>query len=337
MLLEFLKSPAIIDPQLDYLLFLQNLRAFSSDFFDSFFLLITKFGEVSFPFCIMLFIYWCVDKKSGMFMLLTGSYCILFNIFIKLSACIYRPWILNPQIKPVKDAFLMAYGYSFPSGHTATATSVFGSLAYVYKKNKPLVIVSFLMIFLVMFSRNYLGVHTIQDVFVSFVLSVLIIFLTDFLLSWVEKGKNRDVILFVFSILLTFFIMTYIYFKNYPMDYLNGKLLVDGMSIKISSFSNFGFCSGIFTGWFLSRRYIDFEPSNGNIFEKILRLAFGVIILSFLLGHVKEIFIDFFNPILGRFLIFFLVALFMTVFYPFVFVKFKQFSSMFFKNFVALK
>ena len=74
-------------------------------------------------------IYWCIDKKKGFFILTATSACLVVNSVIKLTACVYRPWIRDPRITPAGDAIKEATGYSFPSGHTAAAGPMLGGTA----------------------------------------------------------------------------------------------------------------------------------------------------------------------------------------------------------------
>lgn len=48
----------------------------------------------------------------------------------------------------------------------------------------------FLLILLVAFSRNYLGVHTPQDVAISFILGIVLLFLSPKIQKGVDDGKT---------------------------------------------------------------------------------------------------------------------------------------------------
>ncbi|MFR6582359.1 MAG: phosphatase PAP2 family protein [Ruminococcus sp.] len=63
---------------------------------------------------------------------------------------------------PYGDSKTAATGYSFPSGHTTRATAMFGGsgLWFMEKKHSVVAGLLFVLVFLTMFSRNYLGVHT---------------------------------------------------------------------------------------------------------------------------------------------------------------------------------
>ncbi|MBR3264493.1 MAG: phosphatase PAP2 family protein [Erysipelotrichaceae bacterium] len=75
-----------------------------------------------------------------------------------------------------------ATGYSFPSGHSMNASTVFGG--GVVRRDLPFVlrITLFLIMSLVGFSRLYLGVHTPQDVLVAFIAGMFVMSLTILLL-----------------------------------------------------------------------------------------------------------------------------------------------------------
>ena len=64
--------------------------------------------------------------------------------------------------------------YGWPSGHTQIAVTLWGFLAYELK-DKWFSIFASLLIFLIAFSRLYLGVHDIGDVFAGLVIGLIIL------------------------------------------------------------------------------------------------------------------------------------------------------------------
>ena len=78
---------------------------------------------------VLCFFYWCYDKKFARRIGLTYFSSGLVVQNLKIIFRIPRPWILDPDFHPVQSAIPHATGYSFPSGHTQGATSLFASLA----------------------------------------------------------------------------------------------------------------------------------------------------------------------------------------------------------------
>ena len=110
---------------IEVLLFLENFRQISGGIFDNFFVTCSYFGLFPMILLLISFIYWCFDKKLGEYLLVSLSFTRIVNGFIKIGACVYRPWILNPNLHPLKEAMAEATGYSFTSGHTTSATILF--------------------------------------------------------------------------------------------------------------------------------------------------------------------------------------------------------------------
>ena len=95
-------------------------------------------------------------------------------------------------IKPTKKAIKGAGGYSFPSSHTQSSASSYGAIAFVYRKKKAVCATFILLVLLVAFSRNYLGVHTPQDVIVAILEAIVVIYLTSIIQKKMgDSLKNR--------------------------------------------------------------------------------------------------------------------------------------------------
>ena len=114
---------------IQYLLFLQGLRETTSGVLNSFFMFITDLGWSVMPFLVLSGMYWCVDKRIGQYMLTNAYLTGWINGMVKITACIYRPWVRSADIQPVPEARVTATGYSFPSGHTSNSFAVWGGLA----------------------------------------------------------------------------------------------------------------------------------------------------------------------------------------------------------------
>ena len=90
--------------QIDYLLYLQNFRDISGHVLDKFFIYITMCGEVIIPWLVISLFYWVINKKTGQFILWSYLFGFIANTLAKVTACIYRPWILDSRVCPLKEA-----------------------------------------------------------------------------------------------------------------------------------------------------------------------------------------------------------------------------------------
>lgn len=302
--------------QLEYLLFLQNLRDLTGNVFTGFFSCVTHLGEILIPTLIMAGIYWCINNKAGIYILWNSAFGFLANMILKMSACIYRPWMLDSRIKPVPSAITMATGYSFPSGHTAGATSIFGSIAVKWWNNKLIRYSMIAIVLLVAFSRNYLGVHTPQDVLVSLLVGTFFLWFTLKLTSWVEKDKNRDIIFTVIISIVSIVALLYANYKSYPINYVNGHILIDPIKIKYEAFTKTGYVLGVFWGWIIERRFINFDASVGSKVGKIIRFIIGSFGIAIILNYTKILWINLLGAKIGHFAYTFGFTFFITAFYP---------------------
>ena len=247
---------------ISYLLFLQRLREATGGVFDSFMSYITTYGEELLTMMLAAAVYWCVSKQMGTYTFMTWGSGRLVNGFLKSTFCVYRPWIRDSRVQPVESAKAAATGYSFPSGHTTNATAVYGSFAMNKTLSRALRALAVLMILLVGFSRNYLGVHTPEDVLVGCAVTVGLLFLMRWLLARVEKKPGLDLIVLLVGLLLNVLVILYAALKSYPMDYDSaGQLIVDPAKMAIDTYKGCGFSMAVLISWFADRRWLKYEPS----------------------------------------------------------------------------
>ena len=83
--------------------------------------LITHLGEETFFMVAALYVFWCVDKRRGYYLLSVGFAGTLVSQWLKIACRIPRPWVRDPNFTIVESARAQAGGYSFPSGHTQSA------------------------------------------------------------------------------------------------------------------------------------------------------------------------------------------------------------------------
>lgn len=138
--------------------------------------LVTRLGEETFFMVAALFVFWCVDKRRGYYLLAVGFTGTLINQWLKIVCRVPRPWVRDPHFTIVESARDGAAGYSFPSGHTQSAVGVFGGVAR-FTRRWWLRCVCLVLLVLVSVSRMYLGVHTPADVGVSFAVTAVLVLL----------------------------------------------------------------------------------------------------------------------------------------------------------------
>ena len=196
---------------INILLALQQLREGPGGCLAEFFSKMTWFGEMNVVLVIMALIYWCADKDTGTYLLMGWNGNRIVNGVLKVAVCAYRPWIRDARIAPYPAALQTATGYSFPSGHSMNAASLFGGMAVRKGIKTGFRALLWIMLGLVAFSRIYFGVHTPQDILVGSAAGVLVMFLTGKLMVWLESHPDKDILIAVIVSLITAVVMIQIH------------------------------------------------------------------------------------------------------------------------------
>ena len=299
---------------LQYLLWLQDFRNGIQDAWTPFMEWVSMFAT-TYLILFAIFYYWNRSKKDGLYTLVSYYFCMVITPLIKLTACVYRPWIRDSSIVPAGDAIKTATGYSFPSGHTTTAAPLAGGLAvntWKQKGTRLLSAIFVLFILLTGFSRNYLGVHTPQDVFVAITISILSLILTAKLFSYLEKHPEKENVLLLAGLLFCCLALVYITLKHYPMDYgTDGKLLVDPQKMMNDGYGDLGKMIGFIIARYVEKTWIRFEPLKKGAFGIVICLA-GLIPLVLLKRYFSPMMVLWFGSHWGK--------LFFSIIYCFYYI-----------------
>lgn len=261
------------------LLFLQNLRESLPPFVESVFVAISAFVLSPLMLLIPCIVYWCVNRRVGTLTVFSFSLGVLCTSLVKCIACVYRPWIRSGDIRPSEAALPEATGYSFPSGHTQAATSIIGGIGYHFRReSKAVFVISWVLVVLVGFSRNFLGVHTPQDVLVGLCVGIGSIYGSIALLDWLEAHEGSESVFVAVCTIVTVAFSAFALLKPYPADMVDGKLLVDPQGMKNDCINSAAMAYGAMLGWFCERKTVRFEQT-GDLKTRVIRVLIGAVVV----------------------------------------------------------
>ena len=309
---------------INILLALQEFRNGAGAFLAGFFSKMTWLGELNTALVIMALIYWCISKDFGTYFLMGWSGNRLVNGMLKVTVCAYRPWIRDARVVPYGDSITTATGYSFPSGHTMNAATIFGGGAVRRDVPRALRTVLGLLVLLVAFSRNFLGVHTPQDVLVGAAAGTLVMYLTMKLMQWLKNHPEKDLPVVCIGVALAILVAIYAGVKPYPADTdAAGKVLVDGAKMANDTFKGVGWCAAFLTGWILERRFVRFS-TDISMMKRFMRLTFGLLsyyIVSLIFVPVIK---DWISGAPGTFVSCYLQMFYVSFIFPWIIRRFEN-------------
>ncbi len=184
---------------------------------DVFMSLVTHLGEETFFMIGALFVFWCVDKRKGYYLLSVGFVGVLVNQWLKIICRVPRPWVRDPDFTIVESARAEAAGYSFPSGHTQTAVGFFGGVAR-FAGRLWLRVACLAAAVLVPVSRMYLGVHTPADVGVAFATAAVLVFVLYPLIESTLWFPNRIYLILGVLLAVSLAFAGFMEFFPFPAD-----------------------------------------------------------------------------------------------------------------------
>lgn len=179
--------------------------------------IVTRLGEETVFMVIAMFVFWCVDKRRGYYLLTVGFVGTLINQWLKIVCRVPRPWVQDPNFTIVESAREAATGYSFPSGHTQSAVGTLGGVARFTSKNW-IRTVCIILAFLTAVSRMYLGVHTPADVGVSLIVAVVLVLVLYPLMESTLWFPNRMYSIIGFMLAFSLAFVAFMEFFPFPAD-----------------------------------------------------------------------------------------------------------------------
>ena len=234
---------------------------------------ITHLGEETVFMVAALFVFWCVSKRHGYYLLAIGFAGTVLNQFLKLLFRIPRPWVLDSDFTIVESARAQATGYSFPSGHSQNAIGTFGGIAR-FTRRKWVRVAAIVVAVLVPLSRMYLGVHTPLDVGVAAVIAVALVFA---LYPLMECSDSRNSVMGAVLAVMLALAAGYLLFVSlypFPAD-VDAANLASGVE---NAWKLLGATVGMLVGWWLDVRFIHFD-TRAVWYVQLIKLVGGLALL----------------------------------------------------------
>ena len=300
--------------------FLYLLEKIRNPVFDFIFSLITHIGEETVFLALAILFFWCISKREGYYILITGLVGTLINQMLKLVCRIPRPWVKDPSFTIVESARAEATGYSFPSGHTQNVAGTFGAIG-LYSRKNWMRISAAVIIVLVAFSRMYLGVHTPWDVLTSLGIAAVLIFGLYPLFANEERFKKAMPYIVAVSFVLAFaFVMYVIYMPNRPtLSDPNYR------SALKNAYTLFGCTLGLVVVYTVDSMYINFD-TKAPWYAQIIKFVLGLgIVVGIKAGLSAPLTALFGNEYVARAIRYFLIVVFAGAVWP---LTFKLFAKM---------
>lgn len=234
---------------------------------------ITHLGEETVFMVAALFVFWCVSKRHGYYLLAIGFAGTVLNQFLKLLFRIPRPWVLDSDFTIVESARAQATGYSFPSGHSQNAIGTFGGIAR-FTRRKWVWVAAIVAAVLVPLSRMYLGVHTPLDVGVAAVIAVALVFT---LYPLMERSDSRHGVMgAVLAVMLALAVGYLLFVSLYPFPAdVDAANLASGVE---NAWKLLGATVGMLVGWWLDVRFIHFD-TRAVWYVQLIKLVGGLALL----------------------------------------------------------
>ena len=301
---------------MDFLYWLEDIRV---PVVNELMLAITYLGDEITFLVVALILMWCVDKKTGYYVLSVGFLGTIANQFMKLWFRIPRPWVLDENFSILEQAREGASGYSFPSGHTQSSVGTFGSIAYI-TKNKFLRYACILAVVLVPFSRMYLGVHTPVDVCVAVAMAAVLIFG----LKPIILGKNN----WVFSIFLGIMVavavgfLCFVELYPFPAD-IDPHNMESGLK---NAYTLLGSLLGLVVVYVVDNKWLHF-PTQAVWWAQIIKVAIGFGLVLIVKSGFKSPLDAAFGTLVGRAVRYFLIVIVAGCVWPLTFKLFAKLGS----------
>ena len=256
--------------------FLEKLQSVSNDASNFFWKLASLLGEEMVVIAVVMFFYWCIDKRKGFKMM--NIYFVSAAIVAGVKALVRRVRPFNAYPDKVRSIGDASTDYCFPSGHTNSVTTLAALTVREFPKaRKATIPIGIVVVLLVMFSRMFLGQHYPTDVLAGAATGILIVALFGRLYDLL--GDREEYLAFVLapaaivaSVLIGIFA---------DPDFTDTALTLTGVM------------TSVYACYFIEKRFVRWE-TKASVLQNILKFVLGaagamVIYLPFELSAFADI------------------------------------------------
>lgn len=274
--------------------FLYTLQELRGSLFDAVFRAFTFLGDDEFFLLFIPVIYWTANKALGIKVAVVLMLSAIYTFILKDITRLPRPSI---GVHSLTD-------YAFPSGHTLTAVTVWGYLAYQLRNRFTTLAVMFIIL-MIGFSRLYLAYHFPGDIFGGLIFGglflLLFIYAEEHLFTRISLSFPA---LLVLSIAL--------------------PALLSTISPRPDYIKVWAFLSGSLAGYLIETEHIN-ARREALPWQQIMKCAIG---LSILFGIVMGLGLLFpASSSFLRFVRYALAGIWITLLWPWCFMKLKLYTA----------
>lgn len=278
---------------------LQAIQTIQSPLLDRIFGFITNLHHETVYILILPLIYWLYDKRFGRYM---------FSVFVIgfWSNGVLKEVFRTPRPDPSQVRVILAEtggGYAFPSGHSQTPLVFWGAIAH-HLQRRWFTWFVVVLVFLIGFSRLYIGVHWPLDVIGGWAIGLVVLYLlVRSRAFW--TGERQGLAL---RVLLSFLL---------PGAAL-GILALFG-PVDAIAWVIVGAYGGLLLGSAVEEEWVRFDPRAGTPIQHLLKIAVGLVLVLAVKEGMKLVLPD---SGVGDMVRYWLVALTATLVAPWVFKRF---------------
>ena len=244
----------------------------------------TALGTAAFYLAVLPAVYWSYDHRIGyqfgFILLIVGS----LNALGKLAFHLPRPYWIDTRVR----AYLHEATFGMPSGHAQISLAVFG-LVGVYFRSRLAWVLILLLIFMIGFSRIFLGVHFPSDVLLGWWIGAILlvgIFVFRRGRTSVDAGSSSTRILVIYFLLSFGILLAGLLAVEWiasagwvlPDEWISNAMAafpnrdpIDPMNIETLAIS-----TGALFGFLLGGQILESYQAKGPILKRLLRYFLGM-------------------------------------------------------------